>query len=100
MEAGYYHEEEKLWAAPVYPVLEWFDCGKKHRNETHTIKPVAVNIEYWYDPDTKTLEKVKQDAIRNSNLTIRLIDFEGCFKVINSGGRDTVDAIKELPYVI
>ena len=102
LRAGYYHEKEKLWAAPVYPDLVWFDCGKKHRNEKFTIKPVGVFIEKWYNPDDKVINKVKEDAIKNSDLTVRLIDFEGCFKVVDSGGveKNTVDAKKELPYIL
>ncbi|EPH2693580.1 hypothetical protein [Klebsiella aerogenes] len=102
MQAGYYHEQEKLWAAPVYPDLEWFDCGKNGRNESFIIKPVSVFIEQWYAAEFDILKKVKDDAIKNSNLNVKLIDFDGCFKVIKSdrSEHNDVDAAKELPYVI
>lgn len=102
LQAGYYHEQEKLWAAPVYPDLEWFDCEKMNRNESFIIKPISIFIEQWYSADSETLKKVKSDAIKNSNLTVKLIDFEGCFRVVKSGRGEgnSVDAAKTLPYVI
>lgn len=102
LQAGYYHEKEKLWAAPVYPDFKWYDCGKKLRNEIFIIKPVSVFIEMWYIPDADTLKKVKEDAIKNSNLTVKLINFDGCFKVVKSGRSEhqNVDAINELPYTL
>ena len=100
LQAGYYHEKEKLWAAPVYPDLIWYDCGKKLRNETFIIKPVSVLIELWYAPDTDILNKVTEDAVKNSNLALKMIDFDGCFKVVKGGrsGHQSVAAINELPY--
>ncbi|TDS88559.1 hypothetical protein EDF78_110125 [Rahnella sp. BIGb0236] len=99
LEAGHYHEEQKLYATVLYPEIKYTPCDKKGRNETFLIEPTGISYEFWRYMEEKDIQKVADSASANSQLTMKLINFDGCLTLYRNPNREykELPAAKKLP---